>query len=529
MIRNNKGAVSVIIIVVVLILSLIAIYGLRISGNNYEIVILKGEKKKSNSLSDHALNKYLERIVAYYENGEDITLPAGFNESSDVMDGLEKVGSYSYSYDPTESIVVDKFVLQKRTKTKQYIHRMYHLNPPLDTVFTPMTDQLEKDMAQIAISGIYNEIVNSLEFYAVTYDDREGMLRLYSYQPFIDDGFAMKSEILVNDLYKIKNPASTKDSLSLHDDIDVDVLWNSNFNSLEVYLAIGDREAGEIDIFRNSPYIDATSYEHLETLAEPFNQMAFAGVYDMNINDIELFITLLKDDRVVFYNSHPTLGVDGEFAKTLVDFADDIMGTFDRIDMTVLWNRTLNSSNMYVSTVADTNDEAAYYLFLPHINEQVVKQTELTMNAATMGAGFEVSQIAIGSYFDDNFNAPQLYSAVGEYTGNTIKTYTRFIGESAWNAESAPKDVKEGVGRLSIAAAFAPLTEVVLANSSPIVKYLKIENTPDTENILGISFKAGQEASRSEMKVKVRVEFTEPELDGAKKLENIEIVDIERN
>ncbi|MCT4612719.1 MAG: hypothetical protein N4A47_05045 [Clostridia bacterium] len=530
--KDSRGSVSLLLVVALMLLTLIGIYGLSITMTTYKIAKLDSYKSLSDSLAEDGLKRYLKEVADFYKNKTDIVDADGFNSSGDILNSLGTViGKYTYDYDRTNDNIFVDYVLKKKSKTKFYDHSIYSLTPPIETQFTPLTHKLPLNAGQIDISGVFNKVVNILETYAVTYDTSDSTLKVFLYQSFVDDRYNLKSEISIKDLYKQKDASSIKTSLSMQDDLEIQALWNPNYNSVEVYIAIGDKEAGIVDVFRINPYLEPIEYEHVDTLTSPFKQMVFGGVHEKNMNDTELFIGLLTDTKFTLYNSYPTIGADGRFNMTSADFADDLNITAERIDMTVIWNKILNATNIYVGTVPTSNDKVNYYLFLPHISEEVVNQTELELNTANQGADFAANQITVCGYFDEAFNTVQLYSVIGDYEANTLNSYMRFIGESNWNKEAVAMDAGDGVGRLSSTGGYSRITEVMFVNASPIARYVRVDNSPTTPNITATaeSQTGGDPKSKTELKAGIRIEYTEFESGGARTIESVDVIEYNKN
>ncbi len=565
--KSEEGSIMIILIIILFFLSIAGIFIMQSSLLDYQSthMSLFSGKEQSEQIADHGVTMLLNAIQEYYLKGKDLDnqtkdgirieaqIPYKEESPAIISEPLKKYWQLLFpfegtepqnqeqldiQYDTTHSTFDVEYILKKRTQNQGFDSAIYEMTPMDTSIFEKMAPSFQipfEQKGQVDISGTYDPIFETLDFYMLSYDNEKNQKKLIlsSYKPFIDHAPQVEKEISIKNLYQKKSMGITVESLDWEDDIAIQTIFDTQYKDLTIYMAIGRRKLGEIDLFSFSPY-GAREFEYIATqkvnhAAPPdrdgrvFKKMDVSGLMNQNTNTIQLYLTVLFSDRIESYQTEPLLAINNEPAafwdkKSSLDIGDAVT-----MDTSAVWNELFNTAYLFLSVNVDRK-KIAYYSYLPTAQEEWQLEEELLLITDQGENAFKADQIAFGSYYNAAMNTIRMISVVGNIQNKDLTLYSLDYGMGNWEKQQTwVVQNKEEIGRVSVSGVYGAFDKVLLINAAPIVRKTRIEYKPPEAiwNIQAKSIRNDHPIARTRLKTNFIFEYTEPEI-GTQKSEDVQ-------
>jgi len=532
--RDERGSIVVIAIIAVLTLSIMAISltkGTMLGSKNSFLNI---NKEVSDSYAEHGISLFLERMKLYVLNEES----GGFNLDKEFLDGAKKEAdlNINFSGDVLDYTSTVDHILKKYDGANNYKSSMYSFNPPIEEIFnkrgnfkvnTPI-----RDFGQISISGDFNDNFETLEFYMLTHDIDANNIILNSYNPFVDDNKMEEIDtISVENLYNLKFSGNKHTILNAEDNIEIRAVYDKGFSNMVVYILVGKKDIGDVDIFEYQPYKTSNKFKHLVT--ENYTNLTkvkLVGFYSPSLEATELFILACENNNDIKINAYipvvasgnfeivDTFDVNANLGRNLVDFSSY-----------VYWDENMYSTNMYIPVITESLgvERIDLFMYSPYVEGVFKNITGLRITEGMDGEAvlnnFTPNNIDVATYYDVNqIGTAYMILALGNSDENKITYHICYPETEKWNSHNEIiLENDEKVGRIDVAAVNADLSEVVLINPTAIYKREKIEVHQATNNVLTSVYGVNSNLiSKTHLKLNSIIEYIEPENKGEKILVN---------
>ncbi|HBY20938.1 MAG: hypothetical protein A2Y24_08035 [Clostridiales bacterium GWE2_32_10] len=521
---GNRGSITLMTIFALLTTVIVAVY---LTSDN--LLALKNsvfdqEKYKANSIAEHGVTLYIERLKKYFLDHED---KAGITT-------FELNNTYTGTNDTDIDLDI-KFDADKSTKDTQYFFKtsdeddiyeslFYRMNPPIEDNLIGIQALKNStgitDSGQIAIAGAYNKNFEVLEYYILVNDNIDKKLKLYAYKPYIDtQKFDLKTEIDIKELYEMIDPALMVEVLNPEDYLMLEVIFDDSAETLNIYYGICKKNLKRLDLFSYNPYSLGISeligtFENVEA-----TKTVLSGIFSNSLETSEIFIGIFDEteNKIAIYSYIPIVSED-KFDLTYQKEFEDTVITFD---LDVLWGESMYATNIYLPVIfeADVNILKLYSI-LPYTQniEKEISTMEFTLD--------KISQVSISIYDDiDKLQTMYAVIAVGDLESKKITYKIGYPELESWDkTREIQLGDNENVGRLDVEAITGQsLDEVILINPTPIYRRVTNNIITDKDIIAKTNFYKGIEDINSEAMLDLDLQYEEPENGGTREISKVHV------
>ncbi|HCC06947.1 MAG TPA: hypothetical protein DEP72_02095 [Clostridiales bacterium] len=543
-ITSNKGSITLMTIFALLTTVIVAVFLTSANLLALKNVMFDQEKYKASSIAEHGATIYMERLKKYFIDKEDeeedihgFELTTNYQGTNDTDISLDvKFSDDDLTVDPIEYFFKVNEKEQESDPDVRYVSSFHRMNPPVEDELTTMQSMKVAtgliDSGQTAIAGCYNNSFEVLEYYIIVYDDNnndvyeDNKIKIYTYRPYIDTLiFELKAEIGIEALYDSVDTTLEIKELNVEDDLLIEVIFDEESQSLNVYYGICKRDEKRLDLFCYSPYSSNTS-ELIGTLEFDvdftISKTVMSGIFSNSLETSEIFIGVFnKDENKVYIYSYIPIVSDNQFDLIKkIEFGEDVAITFD---LDVLWDQNMYATNIFLPVIfeGETNNSLKLYSLLPYNQSS---ESEIT----SMGFDLEdITQVSFSTYYDpDKIQTMYGVIAVGNLEKKEITYKIGYPELGSWDVTRViTLGTDENVGRLDVEAITGEsLDEVVLINPTPI--YKRVTNnakTKDEDIISKTHYYKGYEDINAEAVLDVDIQYEEPENGGTREISKVHV------
>ncbi|HAN10796.1 MAG TPA: hypothetical protein DCP90_09335 [Clostridiales bacterium] len=560
--KNRNGNMVMIILVVLVLMAAAGIYftqGLRL---NKQSVLYDAYKVKSDMGANHGLTILLKDVASKYKDKQD----PNFTTTAYLPDQPNKELQIEYTFATAQNTETTDYVLKQRTKTSDTNYRFYDMIPSVSEQFQVAQDNMLDDLnitdgtskifsGQIAVTGVSNNNNSTSTFFIVANDSTNKTLNIYSMNALLDANKAINriGPISILDLYKLKDINSTKDSITMDNQIKAQAIYNSGDVSTNLYIAITDKANNNIDIFvmdvdnNYAPeYIKTLDTTPVASESTEYT-MDFSGAY---------FNDGLNDKNGIYIVTSRATGVGNNadikiyecYPKDAVPNISQKGNTLNlgyipaNLSLSAIWDSAMTGPpidpDIYLSMVFSDKLTVNMYKF---ITADFVIQNNDIMNQAQCGnmdtVPFYSNQIKLLTAYH-TVDGVKAHVLIGNSNDSKIFSYYKDMGVAgSWSNTKINFAVDEGVGRIS-GAVVKHYTrgvnefKLLSVTPTPILKHVKIINEPTTPNITASAFLRPTDTegvSISNMRPKISIEYMEKEIDESRRIEKVNILESNMN
>lgn len=434
--KTEKGSLPLVVLVAVLLLGTVGFYFISITTLDLDISHGTLSKTQSRHAAEYGLQQYLKHFKA--EIFEEPEVP-----TSGYFPDEEKKEAY---YETLSVKDVDVEVTPG-VGGGVPIHDtgLYSMSPPVESSFEyeeDLSNELDGEEGQFAVSGVFNPNLNSKEFYIAFYTPIEDMIKIYVYRPRAQDGIRLLKEFSVPEL-----------AGCVYDALDISVVWDSNHKAPFVYVGLGflsdNLESFIVSVYEYQPVVD-----HLILLTQNSSPVredeeplfSLSGIWNKKLSSKELFLTTFSDHKLETYNNYPGMG--GSFVKLIEKDVNK-----KSIDTEAVWDENINSRVLYLGAL-DFEEEIARFYSL-QTGEQFLPIGKLTTTQDTLG---------LAGDWDETLNASTLFVTLGSKEDETMETYQYYPVEDYLEKMGKMNKFR---GTLAMDVVLGDFSEAILIDSQP--------------------------------------------------------------
>lgn len=386
--KSDKGSVSVIVLVIILLISIFGITMLTLS-----VVDLKSSynlywKEQSSSLSDHAIKEYRKRLtdVFYTEDSYyiDENLINNFDSTEELIEenGVLKAKIEYHEIDLLGLSDEDYNYTEESFSTGTSEGSLIYKNPPIDENFSSLnyTDVVQSGRGNVTTDGIFNKALNANEFYVVkSFLNSSGefkKLEIQSYLPLTNVGY--ETALISKDKTQIESILSSNgynlDNFSLKDEVAITTTWDDTLASPLIFLAISVKEDNVVHYFTFIPRIDSDLkyFDTIEVLTDIPNATKLKSVdikstFNNNMNSTSFMTNVFFENDLgeneianytVYYPVEDMIDLSTRVSLTKID-----MGTTPEEQQNIrmftsdlYWNKVFQAPELLLFVVKDNSD-----------------------------------------------------------------------------------------------------------------------------------------------------------------------------
>ena len=553
-IQDEKGNILILILVILVLMTSISIYFTQTVKFNKKSMLYEAYKLKSDMGTNHGLTLMLKELTSYYKNKQELVsgMEVGFTNVVYIPDEPNKELQINYEYNTVQNEQTVDYKLEQRTKISKTNYRFYDMIPSVSEQFQVAKDDSNNDLyisdginkvfsGQIAVTGVSNSTVSTSTFFIVAYDEINKNLNIYSMDALQDANktITLNKTVSVLDLYKTKNgESSTKDIITLDNQIKAQAIYNPSDNTTKIYIAVSNNNEGKIDVFKSDAN-NAFNMSYVGTADIVCSKFDFSGAYFYDgIDDKEeLFVVTEQGTSIKLLALYPDTGtIFNQKGNTL-----SLLYEPANIAVSAIWDSAISTSpDVYMCLVEDNKQNVNMYTFRTETDTDFTYKINGKMDQSTCGnmntVPFYADQIKVITLYNTVLGV-KTYLIAGNEKDSEIFSYYKYIdtGGISWDKQEIDHGVDEGVGRVSGCAVShytrgANAFKLLAITPTPVLKHVTIVNKELEPNILVSTFiNVTRELAKSNMQPKILIEYTEQEMNEARKIEKVSVLEYNIN
>lgn len=580
--NNEKGSVSIIVLVIILLISIFGITMLTLS-----VVDLKSSyniywKNKSNSLSDYAIEEYKARLndvfynENYYEITEDLvsefdTTPISIEEDG-VLNALIEFEQIEISNLSGEHYQYLDESLSTNVGNGTFL---YQEPPHEDYKLLDYESVVKSGRGKSSIDGDFNPAYQYIEFmigkYFVDGNGKLQKIEIYDYSPLMEDieesGVSEVTPLISVSVEEMNTIMSSSvsynfDKFNLNDEINITTVWDKNRNSPQIVLSLTVKEDRMVHYFYLIP-ISTSAEEKLEyfdtIIFDPDEEIlktSLQSIFDYNSNSVIFNTSILfkkasEINEIVSYDAN--LLIDEVFSThSKVSLTKSQVTTIPEEEMRVFgsdmyWSEAANATELMLFVVKDKqnadldtlyNSEIEVYSVLVNIEDRFSKVGTLNLEPHFPDNEVYINEIASSLIWREEVNDG--YATVFFSSPNKVEPYGKdrlfkldttlidFNVDEIMEVDLSEQNINK-IGKLSVSNVNATYNELLLMIEKPLVleEEIILEPSGGSENIKITTFREnGEILAVTKISMKPKIEIVSLENSNVRFVKKFELLDL---